>query len=81
MNQGQAGTTVSVDSRTEPGGDPGTGQSLLTLHPMKDLMLAQLTDQGTKLSHAKEGPCPQFCQAWKTQKQGLTAGAGNKASY
>ena len=80
MNQGQAGTTVSVDSRTEPGGDPGTGQWLLALHPMKDLVLAQLTDQGTELSHAKEGPRPQFWQAWKNQRQGLTAGAGNKAS-
>ena len=63
MNQGQAGTTVGVDSRIKPGGDPGTGQQLVALHPMKDLVLAQLADQGTGLSHAKEGLRPQRWQA------------------
>ena len=57
-NQGQADTTVNVDSRIEPGGDPRTGQWLLASHPMKDLVLAQLANQGTGLSHAKEGLRP-----------------------
>ena len=68
MNQGQvqdqvqfkSGTTLGVDPRIGPSGDPRTGQRrrLLALLLRKDLVLVQLADRGTRLPHTKEGIGP-----------------------